>query len=401
MNLSERRPLEGVTIIDLGQVYQGPYATFLMAKAGADVIKVEPLGGEPGRARAEINEGAMLPFEMLNANKRSVTVNLKSEAGKAILVELVRSADVLLENFAPGVMDRLGVGWEVLSAANPRLIYASGTGYGLSGPHRDSLAMDITVQAMSGMMSVTGMSDGPPVKCGPAVADFLGGTHLYAGILTALFDRERTGRGRLVEVSMQEAVFSTLASTLGMIFGKPPSDNVRTGNRHSGLAIAPYNVYRTLDGYIAIINIQEAHWRGLLRIMEREDLVDDDRFATNAQRVANMAETDSLIETWTSQHRSDEIFALAKANRVPCAPVRDVAEVLLDPHMHERGMLEWVEHPRLGRTVLPNSPLRYHGVSQAPATASPGLGEHTRQILSERLGLTQVDLDRLAEQGAI
>lgn len=399
--ICEGRPLHGITVIDLGQVYQGPYATFLMAKAGADVIKVEPRRGEPGRSRAEINEGAMLPFEMLNANKRSVTIDLKNEDGRKLLIDLVRTADVLLENFAPGTMDRLGVGWEVLSEVNPRLVYASGTGYGLSGPDRDGLAMDITIQAMSGMMSVTGMPDGPPVKCGPAVADFLGGTHLYAGVVTALLERERTGLGRLVEVAMQDAVFCTLASSLGMMFGKEAMSNVRTGNRHSGLAIAPYNVYRTSDGHVAIINIQENHWRRLLKIMERDDLIDDPRFVTNAARVANMADTDSLIETWTSGYSSAEIFELAKANRVPCAPVRDIPQVLVDPHMHERGMLEWVDHPRLGRTVLPNSPLRYHGSEQAPATPSPLLGEHNRAVLKERLGLTEAEIDDLALAGAI
>ncbi|MEP6870188.1 MAG: CoA transferase, partial [Novosphingobium sp.] len=211
-------PLAGIRVIDLGQVYQGPYASFLMAKAGAEVIKVEPPGGEPGRLRAEVSGGAMLPFEMLNANKRSITINLKNARGRELLVELVRSADVLLENFSPGVMDRLGVGWETLHAVNPRLIYGSGTGFGLSGPDRGNLAMDITIQAASGVMSVTGMPDGPPVRAGPAIADFLGGIHLYAAVLTALVERGRTGIGRLVEVAMQEAVFPTLASSLGMAY---------------------------------------------------------------------------------------------------------------------------------------------------------------------------------------
>lgn len=393
-------PLEGITVIDLGQVYQGPYATFLMAKAGADVIKVEPPKGEPGRARAEVNAGAMLPFEMLNANKRSVVINLKSEAGKKILIELVRNADVLLENFAPGVMDRLGVGWEVLSAINPRLVYASGTGYGLSGPDRDGLAMDITIQAMSGMMSVTGMPDGPPLKAGPAVADFLGGTHLYAGVMTALVERARTGRGRLVEVSMQEAVFPTLASSLGMLFGKEKREVLRTGNRHSGLALAPYNVYPTIDGYVAIIVIQESHWHALLRVMGRTDLATDPRYSTNASRVMNMEEVDDLITAWTSTQNSADVFALAKENRVPCAPVRNVPDVLVDPHMHVRGMLEWIDHPRLGRTVLHNSPLRLHGTDNIAPVPSPMLGEHTEEVLAERLGATPEMIDAMAKAGA-
>lgn len=394
-------PLSGITVIDLGQVYQGPYATFLMAKAGADVIKVEPLTGEPARSRAQVNLGAMVPFEMLNANKRSITLNLKSEAGRKLLIDLVRDADVLLENFAPGVMDRLGIGWATLSAANPRLIYASGTGYGLSGPDRDSLAMDITIQAMSGMMSVTGMEDGPPLKCGPAVADFLGGTHLYAGVMTALVERARTGKGRLVEVAMQEAVFPTLASTLGMLHGRDEPANLRTGNRHSGLAVAPYNVYRTADGWVAIIVIQEWHWSALAKLMGRPDLEADPRFATNPARVAHMAETDALIEAWTSRFTSAELFEMAKAHRVPCAPVRSVPEVLVDPHMHARGMLEWSDHPRLGRVVLPNSPLRLHGVEQAPAQPSPTLGEHNFEVLRERLGLSRNEIEMLRQSGTI
>lgn len=395
------RPLAGLTVIDLGQIYQGPYATFLMAKAGADVIKVESLVGEPGRSRAEINKGAMLPFEMLNANKRSVTINLKTEKGRQLLIELVKKADILLENFAPGVMDRLGVGWEILHAANPRLIYASGTGFGLSGPDRDGLAMDITIQAVSGIMSVTGMPEGPPLKAGPAVADFLGGTHLYAAVMTALVERARTGKGRLVEVAMQEAIFPTLASTLGMMFGKDDDVVLRTGNRHSGLAVAPYNVYRAADGYMAFIVVQEAHWTSLLRLMGREDLLDDPRFSSNASRVKHMDETDALIEGWTSQHSTAEIFELAKQNRVPCAPVREVADVLVDPHMHERGMLQWVDHPRLGRVVLPNSPLRIHGADLVEPTPAPLLGQDNREIFGDWLGLNPSAVADLEREGVI
>ncbi|HUN52198.1 MAG TPA: CoA transferase, partial [Candidatus Sulfotelmatobacter sp.] len=188
-------PLAGITVIDFGQIYQGPYATLLMAKAGANVIKVEPVTGEPARQRAAVGKGASLPMAMLNSNKRAITLNLKSSRGRELLKAMARRADVLLENFAPGVMDKLGVGWPVLHEINPRLIYASGSGYGLSGPDRDSLAMDLTVQAVSGIMSVTGFPDGPPVKAGPTLVDFMGGIHLYAGILTALYDRDRSGVG--------------------------------------------------------------------------------------------------------------------------------------------------------------------------------------------------------------
>ena len=262
-------PLSGITVLDLGQVYQGPYATMLMARAGADVIKIEPPDGEPVRRRSSVSMGAMLPLAMLNANKRGITLNLKSEEGRGLLLRLVERADVLLENFAPGVMDRLGVGWEVLHALNPRLVYASGSGFGLSGPDRDALAMDLTVQAVSGAMSVTGFPDGPPVKSGPAFADFLSGTHLYGAVMTALFERSRTGQGRLVEVAMMETIYPALASNLSLLHGTPGAVTTRTGNRHGGLSIAPYNVYPASDGYVAILCIKETHWANLLRAMGR------------------------------------------------------------------------------------------------------------------------------------
>src|SRR5437764_15428605 len=227
------RPLSDVTVIDFGQIFQGPYASLLLAKAGAFVIKIEPLHGEPGRRRAEPGKSATLPFAMLNQNKHAVTLNLKHERGRALLFRMVERADVLLENFAPGIMDRLGVGWEVLHRVNPRLVYASGSGYGLTGPDRDNLAMDLTIQAVSGLIAATGFPEGPPVKAGPAVVDFIPGIHLYAATLTALFERERTGRGRLVEVAMQEAAYATLTSQLHAYFesGKAPP---RTGNASHG-----------------------------------------------------------------------------------------------------------------------------------------------------------------------
>ena len=225
-----RLPLAGLTVIDFGQIFQGPYATFLLAKGGADVIKVEPPGGEPLRRRALPEKQATLPFAMLNQNKRAVTLNLKHARGRELLFEMVRRADVLLENFSPGTMDALGVGWQVLRDINPRLIYATGTGFGISGPDRDNLAMDLTIQAASGIMSVTGAPDGPPMKAGPTVVDYMGGIHLYAGIMTALYERDRTDEGRLVEVAMQEAVYPTLAASFEYYHrtGKPPP---RTGNR--------------------------------------------------------------------------------------------------------------------------------------------------------------------------
>jgi CoA:oxalate CoA-transferase len=394
-------PLSGVTVVDLGQVYQGPYCSLLMARAGAEVIKVEPLGGESARRRAQLSPGASLPFAMLNSDKKSVTLNLKSDDGRMLLTKMVRRSDVLLENFAPGVMNRLGLGYAALSKVNPRLVYASGTGYGLSGPDRDRLAMDLTVQAMSGVMSVTGFPDGPPLKAGPAIADFLGGAHLYGAIVTALFERERTGRGRLVEVAMEEAVYPTLASNLGLLHSDGDDAVVRTGNRHGGLAIAPYNVYPASDGHVALICNGDGHWRDLALAMGRPELADDPRFSSNAERCRNVAGVDAAVEAWTRTRTRADLFEIARQSRLPCAPVRTLAEVMNDPHMHERGMLNWIDHPQLGRVVLPDSPLRFHGATAPPLTPSRDLGADNAAVFRDWLGVSAEDLERFARDGAI
>jgi CoA:oxalate CoA-transferase len=392
------RPLAGVTVLDFGQVYQGPYATLLMAQAGADVIKIEPPHGEPLRRRAPPGKSTTFPIAMLNSNKRAITLNLKHERGRALLFRMAEKGDVLLENFAPGVMDRLGVGWSVLHEINPRLIYASGSGYGLSGPDRDNLAMDLTIQAVSGLISTTGFADGPPVKAGPAVVDFLSGIHLYAAVVTALFEREQTGQGRLVEVAMQEAAYATLTSPLHAYHdtGEVPS---RTGNASHGRV--PLNVYPTRDGYVAINVAVEEHWRNLLKAMGRQELRDDPRFADNATRVAHRDEVDALVADWTRSLGKMECFALAKRHRIPLAPVREVNEVMHDRHMHERGMLKWIEHDEIGRIVVPTSPLRFHGADPVDTQPSPKLAQHNADIYGGWLGLSAAEIAELEQSGVI
>ena len=392
------RPLAGITVLDFGQVYQGPYATLLMAKAGADVIKIEPPQGEPLRRRAPPGKSTTFPIAMLNGNKRAITLNLKHVRGRELLFRMAEKGDVLLENFAPGVMDRLGVGWSVLHEINPRLVYASGSGYGLSGPDRDNLAMDLTIQAVSGLIATTGFPDGPPVKAGPAVVDFLSGIHLYAATITALFERERTGKGRLVEVAMQEAAYATLTSQLQAYFdtGKPPP---RQGNAsHSRV---PLNVYPTNDGYVAMNIAVEEHWHNLLRAMGREELRDDPRFANNTARVTHREEVDAAVGGWTRTLGKMEIFAIAKRHRIPLAPVRDVDEVMHDRHMHERGFLVEIDHDEIGPVTMPNSPLRYHGADPVEAVPSPKLGQHNAEIYGGWLDLSVAEIAQLKADGVI
>ena len=299
-------PLAGITVIDLSHVYNGPYATFLMAMAGAEVIKVEPRGGEHLRSRGDMG-GADLPFAMLNSNKKSVTLNLKTEKGRELLRGLVSRADILVENFAPGVTDRLGIGPSDLLKINPRLIYGSSSGYGKDGPYRDYPAMDLVMQAMSGVMNSTGFPDQAPVKSGAALCDFSAGIHLYAAIMTALYERERTGKGRVVEVSMQDAIYASLASNYGMLHARGAAAPARTGNRHGGLGISPYNAYPTLDGYVVLNAPGDHHFRAMLDVMGRPDLKDDPRFLTRSTRVANFAAVDELIERWTKTLTKDEV----------------------------------------------------------------------------------------------
>ncbi len=393
-------PLSGITVVDLGQIYNGAYATFLMAMAGADVVKIEPPGGEPLRRRAETGTGA-LPFAMLNSNKRKIVLDLKTESGCELLRRMAAEADVLLENFSPATMGDLGLGAESLMAANPRLIYASGSGYGRSGPYRDNLAMDLSVQAISGVMSITGQPGQPPVRSGATLCDFLGGIHLYGAVMTALYERERTGKGRLVEVSMQEAVYSSLASGLGMMQKLGGAVPPRVGNRHAGLAIAPYNVYEATDGHVAVLCVVERHWPKLLACMGREDLLDDPRFADNKTRVAHVDEVDAIVGAWVAGLGKEEVFEQVRRHGIPSAPVKDLTEVWVDPHMHERGMLEWIDHPDYGRIVVQRSPLRYEGVPQMPLQPSRALGADTAEVLAGWLGLAEDEIAALEQDGVI
>jgi crotonobetainyl-CoA:carnitine CoA-transferase CaiB-like acyl-CoA transferase len=248
-------------------------------------------------------------------------------------------------------------------------------------------------------MSVTGFPDGPPVRAGVTVADFMGGIHVYAGIMTALYDRERSGTGRLVEVAMEEAVYFTLAGPLSVMHDTgavPP----RSGNQ-SGGAIAPYGVYPAKDGFVAIHTGTEGHWLNILDAAGRADLKGDPRFRTMHDRSARLAETDAIVTAWTSAHTKGELAAQAQRYRIPVAPVRDVGEVMQDRHMHERGMLQWVDHPDLGRVVLPTTPIRLHGLDVAPMVPSPRVGQHNDEIYGDWLGLSADERESLRKDGVI
>ncbi|HWX50223.1 MAG TPA: CoA transferase [Roseomonas sp.] len=374
------RPLDGIRVIDLTQIYNGPYATFLLAMAGAEVIKVEPPQGEQLRKRP--GQGSQVPFVMLNSGKHCIVLDLKDSEGRDALLRLARDADVLVENFRPGVMDRLGLSRETLRAVNPRLVIASGSGYGSTGPYRDFAAMDLVVQAMSGVMSITGEAEGPPMKAGPAMCDFGAGVHLYGAIVTALLERERTGRARAVEVAMLECVYPTLTSNIGLLAGQEGGQGesqgggatLRTGNRHGGLSIAPYNVYPAADGHFAVICNHDAHWLAFADYFGEGEIARSPRYATKASRVAHMDELDAMVAGWTSRQGKEALFQGLCAAGVPCAPVRELTEVLHDPQLRARQALLDIEHPDHGRVTLPTSPLVFEDVPRDIRWPSRRLG---------------------------
>jgi len=394
-------PLAGVKVIDLTRVYSGPYAAFLMAQAGAEVIKVEPTTGESVRKR-NATGGAALPFAFLNANKRTVTCDFKSPQGLEIMERLVADADVLIENFRPGVLDRLGLSAERLAQINPRLIVARNSGYGQTGPYRDYLAMDLTVQAAVGIIDSTGFPGETPVKAGPAMTDFVAGTHLYGAIVTALWHRDRTGEILSPDISMMDTNLPTLMSNLAAAWANrdDPTFETRTGSRHGGMSLAPYNVYPAADGYVAIIAVVERHWHATARALGREDMLTDPRFEDLKTRCANMDAFDAELGRTTAQHTRDDLRRILSENGAVCAPVMKLTEVLRDPHLHDRGLLHHVDHPEYGAMVLMQTPMRYAGVDPVDYQPSHRLGQDNDDIL-QGLGYSADQIVKLRDSGVI
>lgn len=396
------QPLKGITVLDLGQIYNGPYCGLLMGFLGARVIKVEPPTGDLVRQRDPYGEP--YPYLWLNSNKESIVLDLKSSEGRNLFERLVRVADVLVENFNIGVMDRLGLGWEHLRQINPRLIYASGKGFGLTGPYAGRSAMDLTVQAMSGALHSTGYPEQLPVKAGPAISDFLGGVHLCLAAVSAVLARQKTGRGQFVEAAMHDAVVYSLTSAFGAHFDRNPARQVppRTGNRHPGLAMAPYNVYRASDGLIAIFCVAERHWKKLIVTMQVPELTDNPDYDSTVKRAQKMDEIDQIVERWTETRTKAELQDILDDAGVPCAIVYSVEEVAADPHLLDRGMLIDREHPRKGSVRIPTSPIRLHGgAPRGIDRLAPQLGQDTDSILRDLLSVQDDELGELHQKGVI
>ena len=393
--------LKGVRVIDITNNQAGPSCGQMLAWLGADVIKVE----EPGKgdiARTSLSdrpEWDSLFFLTFNANKRSLTLNLKSPDGKEIFRRLIKTGDVLLENFGPGVLDRLGFSYEALKALNPRLVYASIKGFGTYGPYSGYKSYEPIAQAMGGAMSVTGFPDNPPTVTLACIGDSGTGMHCTIGILAALMQRHTTGEGQRVEVSMQEAVLNLVRVSLRdhQRLGKVVE---RNGNQLG--AMVPATTYRCHPGgpndYVFIL-AQQQMWPSLLRAIDREDLIGDARYDTAGARAKRMTEVNALIEGWTSQRPKHEVMRILAEAGVPCGACQDTDDVLNDPHLRARDMIVEVEHPVRGRYVTVGNPVKLSASPTTIATA-PLLGQHNEEILAE-LGYGETELTALREEGAI
>lgn len=395
-----RAPLAGVKVLDLTRILAGPYCTQALADYGADVVKVE----EPGRGDdtrgwgPPFVEGESTYFLAVNRGKRSLTLNLKHARGRELLKALVADSDVLVENFRPGALDRLGFSYEACRERNPRLVYASVSGYGRDGPLGGRPGYDAVVQGESGLMSITGEPDGPPLKVGASLVDVLAGMNAVQAILLALLEREQTGEGAFVEITLLESALPPLAyhTTAWLLAGQVPR---RLGNHHPNLA--PYETFEASDGYVIIGIGSEALWRTFCRAAGRGDLASDARFATNAQRVSNY---DALRAELAPLVRSRTVAAwleLLESAGIPCGRVRTVAEALESEQVRARGLLLEVDHPTLGRRRWVGSPVSLAGLDRGSLRPPPLLGQHTEEVLAERLGLGPRDVQALREDGVL
>jgi formyl-CoA transferase/CoA:oxalate CoA-transferase len=398
--MSIHTPLDGFTVIDFSRVLSGPYCTMLLADMGARVIKIEQPGrGDDTRAWGPpFVNGESAYFLSVNRNKESLSLDLKHPEARPVLDSLLGRADVVVENFRPGTMDRLGLGYPQLSSRNPRLVYCSISGFGQTGPRRDEPGYDAVIQAEGGLMSITGAADGPPFRLGVAIADIVTGLFAAQGITLALLARERTGRGQHVDLGMLDATAALLSYQASILFttGQVPR---RMGNRHP--TIVPYETFTASDGDFVVAVGNDALWRSFCGALGLESIAADPRFATNPSRVANYDALRPLVAAPLAGRTRADCVRLLREAGVPCGSVRDVAEVLDDPQLDARDMIAAVEHSVAGAVHVLGVPIKLSDTPGAVRTAPPALGEHTDRILTRDLGMSPAAIAALRAAGAL
>ena len=403
--------LAGVRVLDLTQFEAGPSCTEALAWLGADVVKVEnPQGGEAGRSLLGRQSGPNQNldswyFLLFNANKKSITVNLKSERGLDLVKNMAKRADVIVENFAPGAIERLGLGYDVVHAVNPSIVYAQVKGFGTGGPYENNLAFDMIAQATGGVMSITGEPDGPPLKPGATLGDTGTGMLLAISILAALYRRRDTGQGERIEIAMQDAMLQYIRVALSnqATYGTAAK---RNGSKViSGFAV-PSGIYPCKPGgpndylYVYTSRTNPVHWQRLLEVIGRKDLIGDPRFDTAAARLKHEPEVDAMIAAWTSQHDKRQAMRVLGGAGVPAGAIFDTMELTEEADFERRGIMQTMEHPIAGSFKMPGWPVRFGGRTP-DVKPSPLLGQHTNEVLSEWLGLDSDQIDQLGKAKVI
>ena len=400
MHTQPQLPLAGTVIVDLSRILAGPYCTMILADMGATVYKIEhPQGGDDSRGFGPYVNGESAYYMSINRNKRSLAVNLKHPRGLALVLEMVRRADVVVENFRPGTMERLGLGYEVLRAINPRIIYAAISGFGHSGPYMHKPGYDIVAQGMSGLMSITGHPDGPPTRVGASIGDLTGGMFAVIGILGALAERQRSGTGQKVDVALLDSQVALLENAVMryIVAGEMPT---RIGNRHP--SITPFTSLATADGYVILAIGNDTLWVRLCEFLGLPALAEDERFTTNSLRTEHWAELEPLLIPIFRRRTTASWIESLEAAGIPCGPINTVDKVIADPQVKARRMIQSIEHPVLGHFPVTASPIK---LSKTPLDAefssAPTLGQDTAEVLRTFLGLDEAAIGELLAAGAI
>jgi crotonobetainyl-CoA:carnitine CoA-transferase CaiB-like acyl-CoA transferase len=390
-------PLERIVVLDISRILAGPYCTMMLGDLGADVIKVERPGvGDDTRTWGPPFAGGESAYYLsVNRNKRSLTLNLTHPEGKRIGQELARRSDVLVENFSPGVAEKLGMGWDELRRLNPRLIYCSITGYGPDGPYRDRTGYDMVVSAVGGLMGITGEEDGGPVKVGVAITDVITGITAQGAILAALYQRDKTGLGQRIDLSLLETQVAALANIASnyLVAGQKAR---RWGTAHE--SIVPYQAFKAKDDHITVAAANEKLWLRLCKVVNRPDLAENPRYGSNALRVQHRKELVLILAEEFTKKTRDEWMESLVAEGIPCGPINSMESLFNDPQVLHRHMVEVVDHPTIGKLKLVGIPVKYSEATPRIRRPPPLLGEHTEEILRETLGFSDAEIGRLRDQ---
>ena len=383
--------MKDIKVVDLSHALAGPFCTMLLADMGAEVIKIEHPHGDHFRAAISGGYNAAV-----NRNKRGICLDLKQDAAKEVVRRLIKRGDVVMESFIPGAIDRLGLGYEVAKKINPEIIFCSISGFGQTGPYRNLPGYDVIAQAMSGIMMCTGQPDGPPARIGPSLIDIGAGMYTVIGILQALMERERTGQGQRIEVSLLETALSWMAPFIARysISGELPG---RIGSALA--AFSPYQVYKAKDKYVFIGASTELSWVALCEILNLEHLIDNPRFSSMENRIDNRSELNELIEKALTELTADEVVTKLRKARVPCSPVMTLEESLEDPHVKERGLLTELNHPEYGPIIQTRTPIVRSGKMPEIRSGAPLLGQHTLEVFT-MLEYSESEIEALISSGA-